>query len=162
MAHAHRDNVNPDQQVQSNLRTIQGRLVMVDVGRPRYKCRIQTSPNSSITCTFDETQREAVLEALTHYVCATGYITEHQGQRETLSLREIEILDQPDDQSSQSPIPRSFFAPTPTIEQLAAEQGVKPVQRFEDLLGDFWPEDQSVDDSLALVRGKRDDADRSE
>jgi len=35
---------------------------------------------------------------------------------------------------------------------LAREQGVKPVERFEDLLGDFWPEDESVDDFLEARR----------
>ena len=32
------------------------------------------------------------------------------------------------------------------LQRLFDEQGVKPVARFEDLLGDFWPEDESVDD----------------
>ena len=41
---------------------------------------------------------------------------------------------------------------TPSIEELAAEQGVKPVARFEDLLGDFWPDDEDVDDFIAAVR----------
>jgi hypothetical protein len=35
---------------------------------------------------------------------------------------------------------------------LAREQGVKPVERFEDLLGDFWPEDESVDEFLQARR----------
>jgi hypothetical protein len=35
---------------------------------------------------------------------------------------------------------------------LAREQGVMPVERFEDLLGDFWPEDESVDDFLEARR----------
>lgn len=35
------------------------------------------------------------------------------------------------------------------LETLAAEQGVSPVANFEDLLGDFWPEDESVEDFLA-------------
>jgi plasmid stability protein len=35
---------------------------------------------------------------------------------------------------------------------LAREQGVKPVERFEDLLGDFWPEDESVDEFLEARR----------
>ena len=41
---------------------------------------------------------------------------------------------------------------TPNLEVLAAEQGVKPVSRFEDLLGNFWPEDEDVDDFIAAVR----------
>jgi hypothetical protein len=35
---------------------------------------------------------------------------------------------------------------------LARAQGVKPVTRFEDLLGDFWPEDENVDDFIAARR----------
>lgn len=35
---------------------------------------------------------------------------------------------------------------------LAREQGIKPVEKFEDLLGDFWPEDESVDDFLEARR----------
>lgn len=39
---------------------------------------------------------------------------------------------------------------------LAAEQGVKPVERFEDRVpsghGDFWPEDESVDDFIKARR----------
>jgi hypothetical protein len=32
---------------------------------------------------------------------------------------------------------------------------VKPVDRFEQLLGDFWPEEESADDFLAAVRDWR-------
>ena len=35
---------------------------------------------------------------------------------------------------------------------LAARQGVRPVERFEDLLGDFWPEDETADEFIAAVR----------
>jgi hypothetical protein len=35
---------------------------------------------------------------------------------------------------------------------LARQQGAKPAERFEDLLGDFWPEDESVDDFLEARR----------
>lgn len=48
---------------------------------------------------------------------------------------------------------------TPDIETLAAEQGVKPVARFEDLLGDFWPEDEDVDEFIAAVRQWRREGD---
>jgi hypothetical protein len=37
------------------------------------------------------------------------------------------------------------------LSALIAAQGVKPVDRFEHLLGDFWPEDESADDFLAAV-----------
>lgn len=41
---------------------------------------------------------------------------------------------------------------------LAAEQGVKPVEKFEDLLGDFWPEDEKGEEfDEWLRRVRRDD-----
>jgi hypothetical protein len=45
---------------------------------------------------------------------------------------------------------------TPTnLESLIAVQGVRPVARFEDLLGDFWPEDEAADDFTTAVRDWR-------
>lgn len=38
------------------------------------------------------------------------------------------------------------FDMVPDVEALAREQGVSSNTKFEDLLGDFWPEDQSVED----------------
>ena len=40
----------------------------------------------------------------------------------------------------------------PSIEELMQEQNVKPVSDARELLGDFWPEDESVDDFIAAVR----------
>jgi glycerol-3-phosphate O-acyltransferase len=39
--------------------------------------------------------------------------------------------------------------------ELARQQGVKPIRSIEDLHGDFWPEEESVDEFLALVRAIR-------
>ena len=41
------------------------------------------------------------------------------------------------------------FDSLPDVEVLARRQGVSSNTKFEDLLGDFWPGDQSVDDFLA-------------
>jgi hypothetical protein len=38
------------------------------------------------------------------------------------------------------------------IEKLAAQQGVGPVADPGDLVGDFWPEDENIDDFIAAVR----------
>jgi hypothetical protein len=40
---------------------------------------------------------------------------------------------------------------------LAEAQGAKPVERFEDLLGDFWPEEETGDQFLAWLREERRD-----
>jgi hypothetical protein len=34
---------------------------------------------------------------------------------------------------------------------LAAAQGVTPIDRLEDLLGNFWPEDEQVEDFLTAI-----------
>ncbi len=48
---------------------------------------------------------------------------------------------------------REFFAqPKKDLATLAAEQGVRPVTNFDDLLGDFWPEDETADEFAAAVR----------
>jgi len=43
-----------------------------------------------------------------------------------------------------------------TIEEIAAEQGVGPID-FDELrkLGEFWPEDESIDDFNAFIRESR-------
>ena len=45
---------------------------------------------------------------------------------------------------------------TPTIAEIAAQQGVKPIEDIDELLGDFWPEDESEDEFLATIRAWRD------
>lgn len=34
----------------------------------------------------------------------------------------------------------------------AAEQGIRPIDDLSELAGDFWPEDESIDDFIAAVR----------
>jgi hypothetical protein len=45
---------------------------------------------------------------------------------------------------------------SPTIAELAAEQGVKPIEDIDELVGDFWPEEESADEFLATLRAWRD------
>lgn len=40
--------------------------------------------------------------------------------------------------------------------RIAEEQGVKPFN-FDDIGGDFWPEEESTDDFLAWLRSVRDE-----
>ncbi len=52
------------------------------------------------------------------------------------------------------------FDAVPDLEELADAQGVSPVDNFDDLLGNFWPEDESVDDFLeARERWRREGQD---
>jgi hypothetical protein len=48
---------------------------------------------------------------------------------------------------------RAFLAQQPRdLPTIAAEQGVQPVTSLDDLVGDFWPDDESVDEFIATVR----------
>jgi hypothetical protein len=40
----------------------------------------------------------------------------------------------------------------PTIDELVAEQGVVFPRDLHDLLGDFWPQEESIDDFLSAMR----------
>ena len=45
-----------------------------------------------------------------------------------------------------------FFSDIPlSIEELAAQQGVRPVENIDDLKGDFWPEEENIDDFLLTL-----------
>jgi hypothetical protein len=47
----------------------------------------------------------------------------------------------------------AFFAQPPAdLATLAAQQGVRPVAKFEDLLVDVWPEDEDIDEFIATLR----------
>lgn len=48
----------------------------------------------------------------------------------------------------------SEFWQNKSIEELAREQGVKPIQSLDDLAGD-WPPEDSIDEFLALIRESR-------
>jgi hypothetical protein len=46
--------------------------------------------------------------------------------------------------------------------ELARQQGVVPIRDINELKGDFWPEDESIDDFLSWLRAtRREDKDRS-
>jgi len=48
----------------------------------------------------------------------------------------------------------SEFWQNKSIEELAREQGVKPIQSLDDLAGD-WPPEDSIDEFLAFIREAR-------
>lgn len=55
---------------------------------------------------------------------------------------------------------KDFFTAKPkSIKELAEEQGVKPIRDIADLVADFWPEDESVDEFIATIRAWRHERD---
>jgi hypothetical protein len=39
-----------------------------------------------------------------------------------------------------------------SVAELAEVQGVTPIQTLDDLWGDFWPEDESIDEFIETIR----------
>lgn len=48
----------------------------------------------------------------------------------------------------------------PDLDALAKAQGVAPIGDIDELLADFWPEDESVEDFMTAVRRWRDEGSR--
>jgi len=47
--------------------------------------------------------------------------------------------------------PHLDFYASPTVEEVIAQQGKEPLSDPEALLGDFWPEDEPVEEFLAAL-----------
>ncbi len=94
----------------------------------------------------------AVHEALRHRV------TTHQA--ESLNSEVIRILTgnhPPVNAPGVEEIDTSFFSGAGDVAEMAAEQGVEPIADAKNLLGNFWPEDESIDEMLATIRAWRQD-----
>lgn len=133
-----------------NKRTVEGRLLMGDFRETGFRCRLHPSVGPPISCTFGEEQREAVLAALTRYVRLVGEAREADGTIQILRIEDIEILDQLEDAVAGEQA--YYFDSSQTLEDLAEQQGVVVPAVFDSLLGDFWPEDEDIDEFTATVR----------
>jgi hypothetical protein len=51
------------------------------------------------------------------------------------------------------------FDTLPDLDALAAAQGVQPIENIDDLVADFWPEDESVEDFIAAAKEGRHEED---
>lgn len=124
---------------------IEGRLLMADFAAPREKVRIHRPGAAPVTCTFPPALETIVLRLLRRYVRGTGTAIMAGG-----GLREV-VLESIEDAE---PASGRTFWDLPTLDELAEEQGVEPVERIEDLVADFWPDDESVDDFLAAIESR--------
>ncbi len=138
----------------TNRRVSEGRLLMADFKDRSFKCRLHPPAGNPIPCTFDESTAKAVYDALRKTVRITGEAaTDSQsGEIISLKIRDLEVLPG-DDDSAPEQEGESDFWESKTIEMLAQEQGVRPVERLEDILGkgaSLWEDDS---DFNAFVSG---------
>ena len=51
--------------------------------------------------------------------------------------------------------PRYNFDASPTLDELIAQQGKGPVSDLSEIRGDFWPDDEPIEDFLAALHDWR-------
>jgi hypothetical protein len=77
-----------------------------------------------------------------------------KGQDELLSRKnvELEVRDHDVKAEERGEEGAVFLAGKTDLDILAAQQSVSIVSDFDSLLGDFWPEEESVDQFIATIR----------
>ena len=119
---------------------------MADFSAARDQARIHRPIDPPVRCTFAPELEEVVARLLRRYVRAVGEAElDESGRIRVLHLESLEDAEATPGQS---------FWELPTLDELADAQDVAPVERIEDLVADFWPEDESVDDFLAAIEKK--------
>lgn len=139
-----------------NVRTIEGRLLMADFKESATRCRIHPPFGRSVSCTFDEARRAAVLDGLLHFVRVTGEaeMDPVTGQVANLRIADLEVLDAEPEPGVSTELPSGGFWEDVNLETLVAEQDVGPVTDLEGLTGG-WPDDENVDDFIHALRSWR-------
>jgi hypothetical protein len=110
--------------------TKDGVLEMADFKLDEFKCRLRPTLGSPIPCTFDADRANEIQAALRHPVRIEGVATVNaQTQKlESVRIERIQSLDSLELDAG------SFFA-RPTFEQLARQQGIKPLRDARQLAG---------------------------
>jgi hypothetical protein len=135
----------------------EGRLLMADVAEGRLRCRLHPSMGDVILCHFDESLVSTILEYLRtrSFVRVRGdaRVDPFTNKIQSLGIQDIEPIEEPAEASAPRMSPQEFWSPK-TFDELAAEQGVYPVEEWDRLTGN-WPEDADFDEFLAAVRSAR-------
>ena len=145
----------------TNVRTIEGRLLMADFREHGTRCRVHPSVGEPVLCLFDREQASEVLEDILHYVRIVGEASEDPttGRIASIKIHDIQRLEAREDEQAEllpqgSPLPSGFWE-SPTLEELAEAQGVQPVRDISALFGS-WPgeADDGFEESVLALRGQ--------
>lgn len=136
---------------QTNIRTVEGRLLMADFKEHGTRCRVHPSAGEPVLCLFDEEQKDEVLEDILQYVRIVGEAKEDpvNGKITSIQIHDIERLEDREDEASDllplgTPISHGFWE-SPSLDELAETQGVRPMSDVRELFG-TWPGE--VDDGF--------------
>jgi len=129
---------------QTNIRTIEGRLLMADFKEHGTRCRVHPAAGEPVLCLFDEAQKDEVLEDILHFVRIVGEAKEDPvtGKIASIKIHDIERLEDKENEATEllpqgTPISRSFWE-SPSLAELAQAQNVKPLTDVRSLFG-TWP-----------------------
>jgi len=135
----------------TNIRTIEGRLLMADFKEHGTRCRVHPSVGEAVLCLFDESQKDEVLEDILQYVRIVGEAREDPltGKIAEIKIHDIERIEDREDAAANllplgTPLSRSFWE-SPTLDELAQAQDVEPMDDIRALFG-TWPGD--IDDDF--------------
>lgn len=129
---------------QSNIRTIEGRLLMADFKEHGTRCRIHPAASEPVLCLFDEAQRDEVLDDMLHYVRVVGEAKEDPftGRIASIRIHDIERLEGKEGEAVNllpqgTPLAPSFWQSL-SIDELARAQGVNAMTDITAMFG-TWP-----------------------
>lgn len=144
---------------QTNIRTIEGRLLMADFKEHGTRCRVHPAAGDPVLCLFEEEQKDEVLEDILQYVRVVGEAKEDpvSGKITSIKIHDIERLEDRDDEGVDllpqgTPISQSFWE-SPTLDELAKSQNVQPMANLRALFG-TWPgeENDGFEDDIDELR----------
>lgn len=130
---------------QTNIRTIEGRLLMADFKEHGTRCRVHPSIGEPVICLFDEVQKDEVLENILYYVKVIGEAKEDPitGKINSIKIQDIQRLEDREDGADLlprgTPLPTDFWQ-SPNLDQLVELQGARPLADITSLFG-TWPGD---------------------
>lgn len=129
---------------QTNIRTLEGRLLMADFKEHGTRCRIHPSAGDPVLCLFEEETKDEVLENILHFVRILGEATEDPvtGKIASIKIHNIERLEGREGEAADllpqgTPISRDFWE-SPSLDELAQAQNVGPMMDIRVLFG-TWP-----------------------
>lgn len=125
----------------TNIRTIEGRLLMADFKEHGTRCRVHPSIGEAILCLFDEEQKDEVLENMLRYVRVVGEASEDplSGKISSIRIHDIEQLEEREGEAVDllplgTPVSRDFWE-SPTLDELAQTQNVTPMMDVRTIFG---------------------------
>ena len=129
---------------QTNIRIIEGRLLMADFKEHGTRCRVHPAAGDPVLCLFDTEQKDEVLEDILQYVRVVGEAKEDpvSGKITSIKIHDIERLEGREDAAADllpqgTPISQTFWE-SPTLDELAKSQNVQPMANVRALFG-TWP-----------------------